>query len=1022
MRPPCHRSVCARPRTAAPANPTAVIRNDNGCQDTTDNAANFVVGAPNPRNSQSPANPCPLPPGSDLAVSVSDSVNQVAIGGDSVFIVTVNNFGPDLTPSSTVTVTIPANVDFLGSTPPAVPVGNTLTFVTGPIASGASEAIGVSLRNTGGANVAVTASVTGPLDDSALANNSAGDTTLVYDRSRANVIMGVDAALPVVAIDVLSGAQEALFTDNVRAMASDDADRVLYYSKGAQLWKASYDNIFNPELVGSFNGAVTTITGGLAFDSSRRELVATTTSSFYTVDTTTARTTLKRAVGAGDFGGIDYDPVADRLVAVNDSTSTTNGLSGRGLYRIDPNGSDITFIDLYPIKTAPSTVDTDIDAVAYGNGFIYPIADEDRWFYRYNETSLVYESPSNTGYGADRTSSGVTFSTQIFTQAPGANLSVKVSGPALCSSPVGQDFTTTVQVTNIGPSSATGATLTITLPDGASFVSSNPPIIPVGNQLVYAVGDLADNAVASIDVVLNPLSSSDMTISAIVSSGTADAFASNNTASLLFRAPAPPPTTFTSEAVFSSFPGTNSIPGFTAGAISDVLDFGRPFASQNGQHWVMLVDTDIADTTTDQVLLRGSGLDFGVVVQEGTTPVPGSISFVRTLDVVQSVNDSGDFAFGTDYDATTGVGEALIKSIGGTMSIVSDQGITLNPIAGALYGATSGSACLTNTGMVSFYTALTGATTTTDSALLKDDGATVVAQEGVDSPTGQINADLYNEFSTGATLGQGFFMAADGVSYCVRATLEGATANDIVLVVNGAVVAQEGVVLPNSTFFSNVSAINMNHMSPGGTWSAYGANADGQDWAVVNGSVVAATDQEAVPGSGEFWDDASYAQTFFFNIASTNGQYVVGGLTSATDLNANAVLVANGNRVLLRENDPIDLNRNGIFDDDAYIHVFRDDFAFLTDDGWLFIAVRTRTGANNCLGTAPTESGQAFLRVRLTCPVDFNSDGNIDPNDLADYIACYFTPGCTQADFNRDGNADPDDLADYIATYFGGGC
>ncbi len=56
------------------------------------------------------------------------------------------------------------------------------------------------------------------------------------------------------------------------------------------------------------------------------------------------------------------------------------------------------------------------------------------------------------------------------------------------------------------------------------------------------------------------------------------------------------------------------------------------------------------------------------------------------------------------------------------------------------------------------------------------------------------------------------------------------------------------------------------------------------------------------------------------------------------------------------------------------------------------------------------------------CPADFNGDGTADPDDLADYIACYFTPPCGQADFNGDGNTDPDDLSDYIAAYFGGGC
>ncbi len=54
-----------------------------------------------------------------------------------------------------------------------------------------------------------------------------------------------------------------------------------------------------------------------------------------------------------------------------------------------------------------------------------------------------------------------------------------------------------------------------------------------------------------------------------------------------------------------------------------------------------------------------------------------------------------------------------------------------------------------------------------------------------------------------------------------------------------------------------------------------------------------------------------------------------------------------------------------------------------------------------------------------TCPVDINGDGNVDPDDLADAIACFFGTDCT-LDINLDMNEDPDDLADYIALFFGG--
>jgi len=70
--------------------------------------------------------------------------------------------------------------------------------------------------------------------------------------------------------------------------------------------------------------------------------------------------------------------------------------------------------------------------------------------------------------------------------------------------------------------------------------------------------------------------------------------------------------------------------------------------------------------------------------------------------------------------------------------------------------------------------------------------------------------------------------------------------------------------------------------------------------------------------------------------------------------------------------------------------------------------------------SAPVE--MAFVEVPFSsCTADFNGDGNLDPDDLADYISCYFSqPPCASADFDQSGNIDPDDLADYISAFFAG--
>jgi glucose/arabinose dehydrogenase len=67
-----------------------------------------------------------------------------------------------------------------------------------------------------------------------------------------------------------------------------------------------------------------------------------------------------------------------------------------------------------------------------------------------------------------------------------------------------------------------------------------------------------------------------------------------------------------------------------------------------------------------------------------------------------------------------------------------------------------------------------------------------------------------------------------------------------------------------------------------------------------------------------------------------------------------------------------------------------------------------------------TTQGQV-IRVSPRCRPDVDGDGMLTPDDLADYIAAFFSvPVGLRADYDASGRVDPDDLADYIAAYFGG--
>ena len=65
---------------AAPSNTTATFRNNGGCTDTDDNAADFSTGAPNPRNTASPINSCgaDVPP-TVISTTPADNATGVAI-------------------------------------------------------------------------------------------------------------------------------------------------------------------------------------------------------------------------------------------------------------------------------------------------------------------------------------------------------------------------------------------------------------------------------------------------------------------------------------------------------------------------------------------------------------------------------------------------------------------------------------------------------------------------------------------------------------------------------------------------------------------------------------------------------------------------------------------------------------------------------------------------------------------------------------------------------------------------------
>ena len=77
------------------------------------------------------------------------------------------------------------------------------------------------------------------------------------------------------------------------------------------------------------------------------------------------------------------------------------------------------------------------------------------------------------------------------------------------------------------------------------------------------------------------------------------------------------------------------------------------------------------------------------------------------------------------------------------------------------------------------------------------------------------------------------------------------------------------------------------------------------------------------------------------------------------------------------------------------------------------------------IGTGNTARTAVFTPGTNNCPSgcapDFNGDGTLDPDDLADFINAFFAqPPNPAADYDNSGSVDPDDLSTYITEFFAG--
>ncbi|MEZ5454835.1 MAG: DUF11 domain-containing protein [Lysobacteraceae bacterium] len=127
-------------------------------------------------------------PQADLGITLS-APTGVAVGGTYDYDLSASNAGPEAATNTTVTVTLPGDVNFVSSTCGATAVGGTVTWNIGTLANGGSQSCSLTVELAGSVCVAVnaTATIDATEGDPAAGNNTAsaanGGGNLIADPS-----------------------------------------------------------------------------------------------------------------------------------------------------------------------------------------------------------------------------------------------------------------------------------------------------------------------------------------------------------------------------------------------------------------------------------------------------------------------------------------------------------------------------------------------------------------------------------------------------------------------------------------------------------------------------------------------------------------------------------------------------------------------------------------------------------------------------------------------------------------------
>lgn len=495
----------------------------------------------------------------------------------------------------------------------------------------------------------------------------------------------------------------------------------------------------------------------------------------------------------------------------------------------------------------------------------------------------------------------------------------------------------------------------------------------------------------------------------------------------------------------SIVPGARDLAGNPA--VTNFRALENLYVSPDGSRWAFSGRTQQGGDL-ETIVLMGSGLTGTAFAQEGQ-PVPGGLPG-ELIDFFGSgvgrFNDLNHFAYSLRARGGSsstfhkviywnGVTSAIVLQMGDLYTGLTD--LAPNPSGDETVGNSVGSIHPLNNGSIGCQdSTILNIHTSRRPAIFYNHAK--FQQTGIDSPL-----DLGGIPRQWTTIdANSFYTSPDGLRWVALGEIAtGSTTNNDVLVVNGATVLQESLAIPSTSDI--VSTIVVADVTSSGDWFARGALTSGV-YAVRNGVVLAKTGDPITPGNTELWGG-----TFLAFDCNDVGDWILVGTTNNSDPARDTVMVLNGDTILARENDPIDLNGNGMFDDNVFIgrgnntlSAFEPNDTNLTNDLLVYFFANLRDGAGNDLNSSPAFGApQAFLRINKSTPCglcgDSNCDGEVNILDINFFVAAVtgeaawaalFPGGAAPCDFlcanntNGDGEVNILDINNFIAAVETGAC